>query len=164
MTTEQALANLRHLYQQMIAGQVADVGAAARSLLGPAIEGIEAECSDRQNFERLLDAAAREEQQVLGEQAHGEQAHRRATREIVERLLPETARVIHAIIQVTDLRSIVVTDHSIVGDFLPVGGDSSLLLQLADALEMPIREDTPIWKLALELRLHGGPEEKDPGD
>jgi len=36
-----ALAKLRHLYKQMRAGQVTDTAAAARGLLGPAIEEIE---------------------------------------------------------------------------------------------------------------------------
>jgi hypothetical protein len=38
-----ALAQLRHLYTMMMAGQVRDARAAARGLLGPAIERIEAE-------------------------------------------------------------------------------------------------------------------------
>lgn len=36
-----ALANLRHLYQQMLAGQVLDMAQAARGLLGPSIEVFE---------------------------------------------------------------------------------------------------------------------------
>lgn len=36
-----AIGNLRHLYRQMIGGQVKDVAEAARGLLGPAIETLE---------------------------------------------------------------------------------------------------------------------------
>ena len=41
MTPEQALAQLRHLYAQMINGLVQDTYGAAHGLLGPAIEALE---------------------------------------------------------------------------------------------------------------------------
>lgn len=41
MTTEFALAQLRHLYSLMLAGHVKDTGEAARGLLGPSIEALE---------------------------------------------------------------------------------------------------------------------------
>lgn len=39
--TARRLADLRHLYQQMLDGQVKDTAEAARGLLGPAIEELE---------------------------------------------------------------------------------------------------------------------------
>ena len=44
--TDWALGQLRHLYQQMLDGQVTDVRTAATGLLGPAIEGLEQDLSD----------------------------------------------------------------------------------------------------------------------
>ena len=38
-----SLRNLRHLYEQMIRGEVKDTAQAAKGLLAPAIEAIEAE-------------------------------------------------------------------------------------------------------------------------
>lgn len=41
MTRDTAIAQLRHLYSQMISGDVKDTAEAARGLLGPAIEALE---------------------------------------------------------------------------------------------------------------------------
>lgn len=52
MTT--ALAQLRHLYAQMLAGEVIDTAEAARGLLGPAIERLEVQQHETAaEFERL---------------------------------------------------------------------------------------------------------------
>ena len=43
--TNYALGQLRHLYQLMVSGHVTDTAEAARGLLGPAIEELEAACA-----------------------------------------------------------------------------------------------------------------------
>lgn len=51
MSIDFAIAQLRHLYQQMLDGQVRDTAQAARYLLGPAIEDIERAETERARSE-----------------------------------------------------------------------------------------------------------------